>query len=133
MGCPIHGAPRQATVTYGFDFDGTLSVRTHGSRSTSPMLKSTRTRSRSCGGCMLKALLVYVATNESCAHTANWQAARRLFRRAKLRSRGAAESLGDVPLLVVIALTNRRGDCHKRGPNAPTGMWRACKGAQCYG
>ena len=24
MGCQFHGAPRQATVTYGFDFDGTL-------------------------------------------------------------------------------------------------------------
>ena len=32
MGCQFHGAPRQATVTYGFDFDGTLSVRTHGSK-----------------------------------------------------------------------------------------------------
>ena len=75
---------------------------------------------------------LYVATNESIAHTANWQAEKRAAHLgAKLRRLEAfAESLGeDIPLLVVIALTNKEGDCHKRGPNAPTGMWRAVQKA----
>ena len=131
MGCQFHGAPRQATVTYGFDFDGTLSVRTHGAKHVAHVERYAHQvevlRRLHAQGAAL-----YVATNESIAHTANWQAEKRAAHLgAKLRRLEAfAESLGeDIPLLVVIALTNKEGDCHKRGPHPPTGMWRAVQKA----
>ena len=131
VGRVFHGPPVAADVTYGFDFDGTVSVRKHGAQHVThverfPHQVEVLRRLHAAGAAF------YVATNESIAHTANWAPEKRLAHlSAKLvRLEAFAASLGaDVPLLVVVALTNREGDCHKRGPAKPRGMWRAAKAA----
>ena len=113
------------THVAGFDFDGTLSDRRHFSCGDThyPQFEHC---ARVLRRLHADGAAVFVATNESITHSKAGSAEVKRQLGDKLRRLEAfAASLGsETPLLVMVATSKYRGDCHK-GKAEPVGMWRA--------